>query len=69
MVTMRDILELEERRRELRREADMSRLCAALPARHGVGRRLLSRALAGLGRRLSAWGGRLQARYAAEAGR
>ncbi len=64
--SMRDILELEERRRDMMREAQQARLCAGLPRRQGMASRLLSRVLAALGRRLSTWGSRLQARHAAE---
>lgn len=67
MMTMRDPLEWEEHRRDLLREAEAAHLAAGLPARQGAAHRLACRGLAWLGARLSAWGSRLQARYAPQA--
>lgn len=67
MMTMRDPLEWEERRREVIREVERERLAAQMPARHGAAYRLFCRSLAWLGGRLSAWGSRLQTRYAPQA--
>ena len=63
MFTWSNVLVHQERRRELLREADEERLARQALAGRGGRRRFYCRALIWLGRRLVAWGYRLQARY------
>jgi hypothetical protein len=63
MFTWNDVLVQEERRKDLLREAEEYRLARLVLAGRERRPRLYYRALTWLGRRLVAWGYRLQARY------
>ena len=61
------VIAQQERHKDLLREAERYRLVRQVLAERGRGDRAWYRALAWLGRRLVAWGQRLQERYGAAA--
>ena len=65
MVCPKDILFEEERRKDMIREAERRRMVKAVSAVQPTPHRLYGHFLAGLGRSLTEWGLRLQARYSA----
>lgn len=65
MLSVKDILAQQELYKDLLREAERERLCRQVAGRKEEGTRFYCRMLIWLGRRLVAWGWRLQERYGA----
>lgn len=65
MISLVDLLAGEERRKDMMREAERRRLVKAVMSAQPKPKRFYDRLLAGLGRSLTGWGVRLQARYGA----
>ena len=63
MIGLVNLLAEEERRKDMMREAERQRLIRAIKAARPRPKRFYDRLLAGLGRSLTGWGVRLQARY------
>lgn len=66
MISLKDILFAEERRKDIIYEAERRRLVKAVLAAQSKPHRLYGHFLASLGRSLTDWGLRLQARYSAK---
>jgi hypothetical protein len=63
MIGLVNVLAEEERRKDMMREAEKQRLIRAVKAAQPRPTRFYDRLLASLGRLLTGWGVRLQARY------